>query len=117
MGNRVSFAVVVVYPDAPRSVREVVLQVQPGCTLAQALQTSGLLQGLDAEVADQLEVGIWGRKVRLDHVLRADDRVELYRPLLVDPKVARRARFVRQGAKSKSAGLFAQRRAGAKAGY
>jgi len=43
------------------------------------------------------------------------DRLEVYRPLTVDPKVARRARFVRQGAKT--AGLFANKRPGAKAGY
>jgi hypothetical protein len=41
--------------------------------------------------------------------------VELYRPLLVDPKVARRERFRRQGARN--TGLFAQRRPGAKPGY
>ena len=58
---------------------------------------------------------MWGRTVPLSHVLRQDDRVELYRPLKVDPKVARRERFVKQGAKS--AGLFAKKRPGAKAGY
>jgi putative ubiquitin-RnfH superfamily antitoxin RatB of RatAB toxin-antitoxin module len=48
-------------------------------------------------------------------VLRDQDRVEIYRGLRVDPKVARRERFNRQGAKR--AGLFAKTRAGAKAGY
>jgi sulfur carrier protein len=43
------------------------------------------------------------------------ERIEFYRPLRVDPKVARRERFARQGAKS--AGLFAKKRPGAKAGY
>jgi hypothetical protein len=41
-------------------------------------------------------------------VLQTGDRLELYRPLLVDPKRARRERFARQG--SRSAGLFARRR-------
>jgi hypothetical protein len=41
--------------------------------------------------------------------------VELVRPLLVDPKVARRERFRRQG--SRAAGLFAGRRPGSKPGY
>ena len=45
-------------------------------------------------------------------VLRDGDRVEIYRPLRVDPKVARRERFRKQGARA--AGLFAQRRPGAK---
>ena len=43
------------------------------------------------------------------------DRVEIYRPLRVDPKEARRQRFTGQGAKA--AGLFQNRRKGAKAGY
>jgi putative ubiquitin-RnfH superfamily antitoxin RatB of RatAB toxin-antitoxin module len=50
-------------------------------------------------------------------VLSNNDRMEIYRALTVDPKVARRERFARQGAKKKAAGLFARRRAGAKAGY
>jgi len=71
--------------------------------------------GLGAQDIALLDVGVWGKAVSRQHALRAGDRVELYRPLTVDPKVARRARFVRQGAKS--AGLFATRRAGGKAGY
>ena len=43
------------------------------------------------------------------------DRLELLRPLRVDPKVARRERFVGQGARS--SGLFAKRRPNSKAGY
>jgi putative ubiquitin-RnfH superfamily antitoxin RatB of RatAB toxin-antitoxin module len=117
MGNDVGLNVVVVYPDASRSVQEITLHVEPGCTVGDALRLSKLLQDLDNNTLDQLEFGVWARKVPLSHVLREGDRVELYRPLKVDPKVARRARFVSQGAKSKSAGLFAQRRAGAKAGY
>jgi putative ubiquitin-RnfH superfamily antitoxin RatB of RatAB toxin-antitoxin module len=48
-------------------------------------------------------------------VLRDGDRLELLRPLRVDPKVARRERFTGQGARS--AGLFAKRRPNSKAGY
>jgi putative ubiquitin-RnfH superfamily antitoxin RatB of RatAB toxin-antitoxin module len=58
---------------------------------------------------------VWGRKAPLSQLLRDHDRVEVYRPLRVDPKVARRERFVKQGARS--AGLFVKKRAGAKAGY
>jgi len=52
--------------------------------------------------------GIWGRKCRWDTPLQEGDRVELCRPLRVDPKVARRERFQQQGART--AGLFAARR-------
>jgi uncharacterized protein len=39
---------------------------------------------------------VWGRVTPLDHVLRDGDRVEIYRPLTVDPKEARRLRYKRQ---------------------
>ena len=66
---------------------------------------------------DRLMIGIWGQKTDADQRLENGDRLEIYRPLVVDPKVARRLRFKGQGAKNKSAGLFAKRRDGAKAGY
>jgi putative ubiquitin-RnfH superfamily antitoxin RatB of RatAB toxin-antitoxin module len=109
------FPVTVVYSPRPRTVLEFALVVEAGCTAAQAVQRCDLLaQMTDAELA-AADLGIWGRRVNSSHHLRANDRVELYRPLKVDPKVARRERFVRQGARS--AGLFAKRRSGAKAGY
>jgi putative ubiquitin-RnfH superfamily antitoxin RatB of RatAB toxin-antitoxin module len=66
-------------------------------------------------LADQGGVGVWGRKAPLDRPLEERDRIELWRPLRVDPKLARRERFGQQGARS--AGLFAKRRPGGKAGY
>ena len=51
----------------------------------------------------------------LDAAIRHLDRVEVYRPLKVDPKVARRERFARQGART--TGLFARQRPGGKSGY
>lgn len=109
-------AITLVYSPRPREMREIALTVEEGCTVGQALQSSGLLAELSASELLELSCGIWGRKVPPDHVVQAHDRIELYRPLTVDPKVARRERFARQGAK-KAAGLFAKRRAGAKAGY
>lgn len=105
----------VVFSPRPRDVRQWHGALEMGATVGDALQRSGILAGLTALDIAALECGIWGRTVPLTHLLRADDRVEVYRALQVDPKVARRERFVRQGAKS--AGLFAKRRAGAKAGY
>lgn len=94
---------------------ERVLELPAGSRLVDAIRASQLLAGLsDAEV-DALQTGIWGRKLPADHVLRDGDRVELYRALKVDPKVARRERFKSQGARA--TGLFSKRRAGAKSGY
>lgn len=45
----------------------------------------------------ELRVGIWGRARPLDTVLRERDRIEVYRPLTVDPKEARRQRYARRG--------------------
>lgn len=99
----------------PRVCHEVNLVLPCGSCLADALRASRLLDGLsDAEV-DALQPGIWGQRVPPDQLLRDGDRVELTRPLTVDPKMARRERFVRQGARG--TGLFAKRRAGAKSGY
>ncbi|MCF8168531.1 MAG: RnfH family protein [Rhodoferax sp.] len=115
MESKPRLHVTLVYSPGPREVREAKLVLEPGASVAQALHTCGWLAGLSAQEINTLEIGVWGRKVELDHPLGQDDRLELYRPLKVDPKVARRERFVRQG--SKSAGLFAKKRLGAKAGY
>lgn len=101
--------VTVLYSPAPREVLEWGVGVEAGATVAQAIESSGLplaRPGLDWRRAG---VGVWGRKSALDAVLREGDRVEVYRPLQVDPKLARRERFARQGARA--AGLFAKRQA------
>lgn len=115
METKLLIAITVVWSPRSREVCEKQLLVLPGSTAAQALQASGLLADDPQGEALFCGVGVWGRKVPPGHVLRAGDRVELYRALTVDPKVARRERFSRQGAKT--AGLFAKRRTGAKAGY
>jgi putative ubiquitin-RnfH superfamily antitoxin RatB of RatAB toxin-antitoxin module len=68
------------------------LELPEGSTLWQAVQASGLLQRYP-ELAQEPSLGIWGRKQPADTRLRDRDRVELYRPLKVDPKEARRQRY------------------------
>jgi uncharacterized protein len=58
---------------------------------------------------------IWGEAAKPKRVLKPGDRLELTRALRVDPMVARRERFAKQGARG--TGLFAKRRAGGKTGY
>jgi putative ubiquitin-RnfH superfamily antitoxin RatB of RatAB toxin-antitoxin module len=105
---------VVTAPKA-RQVHEVQLTLAANSTVAQALQASGLLAQLSMHAAAHATVGIWGRKVTYEQTLQDHDRIEIYRELTVDPKVARRERFVKQG--SKGTGLFAKKRPGAAAGY
>ena len=107
--------VTLVYSPAPRQVRDWTLELAQDGTVAQALSASGLYDEFPQLRHQTLSVGIWGLKSGLDHRLNDRDRIEIYRELRVDPKVARRERFNRQG--SKSAGLFAKTRPGAKAGY
>lgn len=112
---RLRLKISVVYSPAPRQVREWELELAAGTTVAQALAACQVLEAFPEWQAAGLRVGIWGRKTSLGQLLHDGDRVEIYRGLRVDPKVARRERFNGQGVKS--AGLFAKTRAGAKAGY
>ena len=87
-----SIAVEVVYCPAPHVIDLSPLRVAAGATVADALQASGVLQrhGL---ALDGLALGLWGRACALTQPLRERDRIEIYRPLLVDPKEARRQRY------------------------
>lgn len=98
-----------------REVYEEQLQLPPHTTLNAAVQRSGLVAARPGLDWRSLTPGIWGRVVDWSQELRDGDRLELCRPLLVDPKVARRERFEQQG--RGRAGLFARRRPGGKAGY
>ena len=78
-------------------VDEVVLDLPRGATLIDAVRASGLLDrhaGIDLA---QARLGIWGRAQEPQTLLRERDRVELYRPLTVDPKEARRLRYRKSG--------------------
>ena len=70
------------------------LDLPAGATVANALQASGLTQRHALAMAD-LRVGVWSRVCDPATPLRDRDRVEIYRPLIVDPKEARRQRYQR----------------------
>ena len=105
----------VVYSPGPRQVREWAVSLVPGATVAEALISCGIFEEFANLRESSFSLGIWGLKTQLTQPLQDADRIEIYRDLRVDPKVARRERFNRQGAKR--AGLFAKSRPGAKAGY
>ena len=115
MRDSAKLRVTVVWSPGARVVHEKNLMLPAGATARQALDASGFLIQFPQLARQALPLGIWGRKAEPSHILRDLDRVEIYRPLIVDPKVARRARFQKQGART--TGLFAKKRAGAKAGY
>jgi putative ubiquitin-RnfH superfamily antitoxin RatB of RatAB toxin-antitoxin module len=58
----------------------------------QAVQQSGILAQFSMVDASNLKLGIFSKAIKPDTVLRAGDRVEIYRPLQADPKAVRRQR-------------------------
>jgi uncharacterized protein len=87
---------------AARVVQRVTLQLPAGSTVADALRAAGLVDGAcpgagPGPAGTGPVLAVWGRVVDGTTVLRDLDRVELLRPLLVDPKEARRQRYRRQG--------------------
>ncbi len=68
------------------------LRVAEGTTLEQAVHASGLPEKRPEINLTAQKVGIYGKAAKLDTVLRAGDRVEIYRPLIADPKEVRRLR-------------------------
>jgi putative ubiquitin-RnfH superfamily antitoxin RatB of RatAB toxin-antitoxin module len=88
-----TISVTVAYSPGAGVVDEVNVRVGAGATLADALRASGVLdRHPQIDLAVQ-RVGIWGKLKALDAPLRERDRVEIYRPLQVDPKEARRLRY------------------------
>ena len=72
---------------------QIIRQKVPGnTTLKQAIEQSGILEMYPEIDLDSNEVGIFSRKRELQDVVRPGDRIEIYRPLKVDPKEARRRR-------------------------
>ena len=86
----------VVYSQAAGETKHVALKLLPGSKVLDALN-----QAFPELVLDGLAVGVWGKLRALDETLRDRDRVEIYRPLRVDPKEARRQRYQSHRAKAK----------------
>jgi putative ubiquitin-RnfH superfamily antitoxin RatB of RatAB toxin-antitoxin module len=74
------------------------MRVAPGTTIVQAIEGSGVLARFPEINLVTQPVGIYGKKKTLDTVLRERDRIEIYRPLMADPKDSRRRRAARKDA-------------------
>lgn len=68
------------------------LRLPAGATIGQAIAQSGVLAAAPEIDLGVMQVGVYAKKKTLDTVLRDHDRVEIYRPLIADPKHARRRR-------------------------
>jgi uncharacterized protein len=107
--------ITVVYSPAPCVVHALELDLPVGAMVADAVAQVQKQKAFAQIVWDAVSLGVWNQKAHLQQVLHDQDRLEIYRPRRVDPKVARRERFAKQGART--SGLFAKRRPGGKAGY
>lgn len=68
------------------------LKLSAGCTVQQAIEASGLRQKYPEIDLAKNKVGVFGKLTKLDAPLRDRDRVEIYRPLIADPKEVRKKR-------------------------
>jgi putative ubiquitin-RnfH superfamily antitoxin RatB of RatAB toxin-antitoxin module len=84
----------------------IAVELPAGATVQQALEASGILQRYPQIDLGTQKVGVFGRFKALDAVLADHDRVEIYRPLLVDPKLSRQRRVE----KTRKAGSIEGRR-------
>ncbi len=87
-------------PDRQELVK---LKLPQGAVVQQALDASGLLQKYPEIDLTKAKVGIYAKLCKLDTPLRQHDRVEIYRPLLADPKEVRRQRAAEGKAMKKGA--------------
>jgi len=68
------------------------LDVPPGTTAMEAVERSGIVDRFEGLSLEGAKLGIFGKAVPATQVLAAGERVEIYRPLLIDPKEVRKAR-------------------------
>jgi len=94
-GNQQTIHVEVVLA-MPERQELIALKVISGSTVADAIAQSGVIEMFEGFELDTTKVGIFGLKASPDQVLREGDRVEIYRPLIADPKESRRQRAVKQ---------------------
>lgn len=101
MADQISVQVCYALPDKQELVS---LNMQEGATLAQALEASGLLAKYPEIDLKKNKFGIFAKLSKADTVLRDSDRVEIYRPLIADPKEVRKQRAAEGKVMKKGAG-------------
>ena len=79
------------------------LEVEQGTTLAEAIELSLIVEDFPELSWGAKTVGVFSQRKPLDYVLEENDRVEIYRPLIIDPKEARRLKAEKQKARESRA--------------
>ncbi len=81
----------VVY-GVPHKQKILTLLVDSGCTVEQGIVESGIIALFPEIDLSKNKVGVWNRAVKLSETLNDLDRIEVYRPLIADPKDVRKRR-------------------------
>jgi hypothetical protein len=89
MADSIQVEVAYARPERQELIR---LTLPAGSTIVQAIEASGLPQRYPEIDLAKTKVGIFGKLSRMDTALRERDRVEIYRPLIADPKEVRKQR-------------------------
>lgn len=89
--NTSAFVVEVVYA-LPAQQTLLTVQLSEGATVEDAIRASGVLDAFPEIDLAHNKVGIFSKLVKLDEKVRDRDRIEIYRPLIADPKEVRRKR-------------------------
>ena len=92
MPNNAEHITVEVAYALPKQQLIIPVQVAPDSTAEQAINASGILAKFPEIDLSQNQIGIFGKLSKLDSGLRHLDRIEIYRPLIADPKEARKQR-------------------------
>jgi len=101
MADKQTISIEVAYAPASDRQVEIPLEVPVGTTLEEAVRLSGILEEFpDLDLGGKNMTGIYGKLAKLDTVLQERDRVEIYRPLIADPKAARRKRAKKKEAEA-----------------
>ncbi|MBL80165.1 MAG: RnfH family protein [Nitrosomonadaceae bacterium] len=69
------------------------LKIPNGTTVAQAIQSSNIYNKLSETQRHNMSLGIFGKLVKSETILHNHDRIEIYRPITIDPKEKRRKRI------------------------
>ncbi|MEH6549430.1 MAG: RnfH family protein [Pseudomonadales bacterium] len=88
----------------PDKQRIIALQVKPGTTAVEAAVQSGIDKVFPEIDLEQADMGVFGKSVKpATYILEAGERVEIYRPLIIDPKEVRKKRAADAAAKKAAA--------------
>ena len=97
--NKIAVEVAYALPDRQMIIP---LEVEAGTTALQTVEMSAIRQQFPELEDAELSLGVFSKKRAADHVLRAGDRVEIYRQLIADPKEVRRQRAKMKAAQEDS---------------